>query len=87
MELTAGGLAGCVAWGACLPFDVLKTRVQGGAGGVGLGETLRTLVKEEGVGSLFSGAGPILSRAFLVNGITFWAYEEACRWIDRLRVR
>ncbi|GMH65398.1 hypothetical protein TrRE_jg3953, partial [Triparma retinervis] len=84
VELTAGGIAGCVAWGACLPFDVLKTRVQGGAGREGLAKTFKTMVKEEGAGSLFAGAGPILSRAFLVNGITFYVYEEACRMIDRL---
>jgi len=118
VELTAGGVAGCVAWGgecderseersdekgclafplsaafvlvafpssplpACLPMDVLKTRMQGSKGSKRLVPTLTGIIKEEGMGGLFRGAGPILSRAFLVNGVTFYAYEEACRWLD-----
>ena len=28
MELAAGGIAGTLAWGAVIPFDVVKTRLQ-----------------------------------------------------------
>ena len=84
MELFAGGVAGMTAWGACLPFDVVKTRLQSSKSGEAARwlPTLLNIVREEGAGALFSGALPVLSRAFFVNGITFYVYEEAMRWIS-----
>ena len=43
--------------------------------------TLRGITREGGVGRLYSGAGPLLVRAFLVNAVTFYAYEECLRVI------
>ena len=41
-ELMAGGIAGMLAWGSCLPCDVVKTRIQGGEKGM---KWLPTFVK------------------------------------------
>jgi hypothetical protein len=136
-ELTAGGIAGMVAWGSCLPFDVVKvseraggaeqgrsgaarrsgaagrttqqppslalaslarqhppsnillcslvkTRVQSAPPDMPTPKFLPTfmeLYRARGLPALFAGATPMLSRAFVVNGLTFWAYEETMRAI------
>ena len=79
VEVTAGGIAGATAWGACLPCDVVKTRMQALEGGSRWLPTLNNLVEREGVGVLYRGATPLLTRAFLVNAITFYVYEECHR--------
>jgi len=81
VELLAGGLAGVCAWGACLPADVVKTRIQSSehlSKKSWLG-TLNQIVREGGVKRLFTGAVPLLSRAFFVNAVTFYVYEECNR--------
>ena len=82
LELLSGGLAGSAAWGACLPADVVKTRLQAErAGSVRRGwvDTLTKIKSEEGLGALFKGGGPLLTRAFFVNAVTFFVYEECIR--------
>jgi len=83
-ELFAGGIAGMAAWGTVIPFDVVKTRLQSQTGSCPRQErrfwpTWHAIVAKEGARKLYSGAGPMLSRAFIVNATTFWGYEEALR--------
>jgi hypothetical protein len=63
----------------------------GGGGGRGGGDshhrerrfwpTFRNIVRQEGWARLYSGSVPLLTRAFAVNAVTFYAYEETSRWI------
>jgi solute carrier family 25 carnitine/acylcarnitine transporter 20/29 len=92
-ELAAGGVAGVVAWGAVVPFDVVKTRLQGQVGTEAGGKLVETrfwptfmqILRQEGWARLYTGVTPLLCRAFFVNAVTFWAYEECWRWIKKCR--
>jgi hypothetical protein len=86
VELTSGGVAGLVTWGLACPFDVVKTRLQSHLGaGAGVSGacaaepqfwgTFWGIVRHEGWRGLYSGAAPLLCRAFCVNAVTFYAYE------------
>ena len=82
-----GSAASSVAQLLSTPLDVVRTRIMtdeaasGGEGGEGGGgsesvwETARTIAAEEGVGKLFSGLVPRLTRAFLSGAIQFGSYE------------
>jgi solute carrier family 25 carnitine/acylcarnitine transporter 20/29 len=86
VELISGGLAGVLCWLTILPFDTVKTRLQYDAGlpipkyGYrGVVHGISQIVKTEGVKALFSGWGPLCARAFPVNAVTFFVYEQAIR--------
>jgi solute carrier family 25 citrate transporter 1 len=78
-EALAGGMiAGCL--GACCntPFDTVKTRMQGLEAGrySGLFNCAVTMIKEEGILSLWKGLGPRLMRVVPGQGIIFCSYES-----------
>lgn len=81
--LTAGGLAGVMSWFSVYPVDVVKSRLQ--AQGTmnpqyaGALDCLRKSVKDEGYAFLWRGLGTTLTRAYIVNGAIFAAYELALR--------
>eukprot|EP00887_Chlorella_sp_A99_P005789 scaffold1.g5789.t1 len=84
--ILCGGLAGMLMWALVLPVDVAKTRVQtaypGSPYDVGILKQMRMLHREGGVGSLYSGLGPTLVRAFPANAAQ-WLVWELCT--DRLQ--
>ena len=73
--LLAGGLAGMANWAVAIPADVVKSRLQAGSGSSGALGILRTMLREEGVGSLFRGLGPVMLRAFPANAACFLGME------------
>lgn len=82
--LVAGGLAGVASWVCCYPLDVVKTRLQAQTPTSaikynGIVDCLHRSVKNDGYGVLFRGLGTAVSRAFVVNGAVFTAYETALR--------
>ncbi|XP_028756164.1 mitochondrial arginine transporter BAC2 [Neltuma alba] len=81
--LMAGGLAGVASWVCCYPLDVIKTRLQAQTPSSvkyrGIFDCLRKSVKEEGSTVLWRGLGTAVTRAFVVNGAIFSAYEIALR--------
>ncbi|KAL5756127.1 hypothetical protein ACOSQ2_020873 [Xanthoceras sorbifolium] len=81
--LMAGGLAGVASWVCCYPLDVMKTRLQAQSQSSpkysGIIDCFRKSVKAEGYSVLWRGLGTAVSRAFLVNGAVFSAYEIALR--------
>ncbi|KAL3618319.1 Mitochondrial arginine transporter bac2 [Castilleja foliolosa] len=83
--LLAGGLAGVASWICCYPLDVIKTRIQAQSRSSvkydGIVDCFRRSVREEGSSVLFRGLGTAVSRAFIVNGAIFTAYETALRFI------
>ncbi|KAG6543888.1 hypothetical protein Mapa_014728 [Marchantia paleacea] len=85
--LTAGGLAGAVSWIFCYPLDVVKSRLQGQLPGgpqryTGIVHCMRKSVEEEGLKVLWRGLGTAVTRAYLVNGAIFSAYEMTLRFIN-----
>eukprot|EP01006_Ploeotia_vitrea_P060951 TRINITY_DN76920_c0_g1_i1.p1 TRINITY_DN76920_c0_g1~~TRINITY_DN76920_c0_g1_i1.p1 ORF type:complete len:312 (+),score=153.74 TRINITY_DN76920_c0_g1_i1:63-938(+) len=79
----AGLVAGTVATSINTPFDVAKSRLQNQSTGK-LGWTLpmlATIVREEGVGSLWKGFGPRLFRLGPGGGIMLVAFEAMCNWL------
>ncbi|CAL5210706.1 unnamed protein product [Lathyrus oleraceus] len=83
--LVAGGLAGAVSWVFCYPFDVVKTRLQGQTPSAikykGIYDCFAKSIKEEGYVVLCRGLGTAVSRAFVVNGAIFAAYEFSLRFL------
>ncbi|KAK7381642.1 hypothetical protein VNO80_00188 [Phaseolus coccineus] len=81
--LVAGGLAGVASWISCYPFDVVKTRLQAQTPSSlkykGIVDCFKKSVKEEGYSVLWRGLGTAITRAFLVNGVIFSAYEITLR--------
>ncbi|KAM1077796.1 hypothetical protein ACFX2I_024937 [Malus domestica] len=83
--LVAGGLAGVASWICCYPLDVVKTRLQAQVVSQypprysGIVDCFQKSVREDGYGVLWRGLGTAVSRAFLVNGAVFAAYEIALR--------
>mmetsp|Transcript_34915 Transcript_34915/g.84493 ORF Transcript_34915/g.84493 Transcript_34915/m.84493 type:complete len:164 (-) Transcript_34915:138-629(-) len=80
----AGGLSGAVSWLISFPLDCVRAGVQGQRlpPQHGARQVLISLLRERGVWSLYSGASASVTRAFLVSGSRFSAYEGAL-WMLR----
>ncbi|ETI54789.1 hypothetical protein F441_02411 [Phytophthora nicotianae CJ01A1] len=77
--MTSGGVAGMISWAMCLPFDVVKSCIQGQkleGKQMSMIEVARSGVKQEGLGFFFKGFGATMVRAFPVSGVTFLVYEK-----------
>lgn len=76
--LASGSIAGISFWTFIFPFDSAKSRIQVG-GTVAVDEslftTMKVMVREEGVMSLYRGLGITLVRALPANAILFGSYE------------
>uniref|UniRef100_A0A1D1Y4C0 Mitochondrial carnitine/acylcarnitine carrier protein CACL n=1 Tax=Anthurium amnicola TaxID=1678845 RepID=A0A1D1Y4C0_9ARAE len=88
--LFAGGMAGVASWLCCYPLDVIKSRLQAQSQShkdfpppkySGIADCFRKSVQEEGYGVLWRGLGTAVTRAFVVNGAIFSAYEVALRFL------
>lgn len=82
--LVAGGLAGVASWVCCYPLDVIKTRLQAQTSSSpqkydGILDCFSRSVKEEGYRVLLRGLGTAVTRAYVVNGAIFSAYEITLR--------
>ena len=79
----SGGIAGASAWGLSLPLDTVKQNIQGRDQSLkkesSTFETSRTLWQQSGLRGLYRGVGPSLTRAFVVSGARWTAYEEALK--------
>uniref|UniRef100_A0A7N0UZU0 Uncharacterized protein n=1 Tax=Kalanchoe fedtschenkoi TaxID=63787 RepID=A0A7N0UZU0_KALFE len=91
--LAAGGVAGVSSWIGCYPLDVLKTRLQAQlpcsetTKYAGIVDCYNKSVRGEGYGVLWRGLGTTVSRAFVVNGAVFAAYEFAMRALFQNQVK
>ena len=99
VPLCAGAFAAAVAWGVGYPADLVKTRVQAqaaaaaAAGGAtmmrsapGLAETCAAMLRESGgdvLRAFYRGFDLKLLRAVPASAVSFFAYEEARRWLER----
>lgn len=75
----AGGFSGALAWFISFPLDCIRAGVQGQtlpAQKPGL-QICKELLRDRGIRGLYSGASASVTRAFLVSGSRFSAYEFA----------
>lgn len=87
--LVAGGSAGVASWICCYPLDVVKSRLQAQSQASsdlkpkyrGILDCLCKSVQEEGYCVLWRGLGTAVTRAFIVNGTVFAAYEISLRFL------
>lgn len=76
--MLSGGVGGICLWLAVYPVDCVKSRIQilsmsgKQAGFIG---TLLSVVRNEGIATLYSGLKPTMIRAFPANGALFLVYE------------
>ncbi len=77
--MLSGAFAACTAWGVGYPFDLIKTRIQAGAG-TGIFATGKLLIAESDgrvVQGLYKGFSLKLLRAIPASAIGFLTYEYA----------
>ncbi|RHZ33911.1 hypothetical protein DYB37_002870 [Aphanomyces astaci] len=76
--LFAGGCAGVVSWSIIYPLDVVKSVIQSqpSTSDLGLVRHAHTLYREHGWRVFTKGLGTTILRAFPVNAVTFYVYEE-----------
>eukprot|EP00474_Spongospora_subterranea_P001705 CRZ02163.1 hypothetical protein [Spongospora subterranea] len=76
-SLLSGSLAGFVSVYATMPFDVVKTRMQGlqAKSYSGTIDCFRSVISNDGVLALWKGTTPRLSRVMFSGGIIFASYE------------
>lgn len=74
----AGGCSGTSLWLVCMPFDVLKSRLQTAPDGTypkGIRSVAKALLRTEGPSALYRGIVPILLRSFPANAACFVGFE------------
>ena len=77
----AGGIAGAVGWFVSFPLDCIKSNIQalpfvkGGPPPPSAREVGRNLLRQKGLGGLYTGVLPSIARAFLVSASRFSVYE------------
>jgi solute carrier family 25 (mitochondrial carnitine/acylcarnitine transporter), member 20/29 len=69
----AGGIAGVACWGLVHPIDTVKTKIQSG-----YSTDIRSALKS---GGLWTGVGFSCTRAFLVNSIGFWVFQNTLEYL------
>lgn len=77
-SVVAGGTAGAISVYATMPFDVVKTKMQGlnSKNYKGTLDCLTKTIKNDGVLSLWKGTIPRLSRVFCSSSIIFTSVEQ-----------
>lgn len=87
-KFIAGGGAGAISSFICNPTDLIKIRMQvdGMKGGgskysSSLSETLRSILKEDGVKGLWRGAGPTVGRATALAAVEMSSYDHIKNWL------
>lgn len=75
----AGGLSGALAWFVSFPLDCVRAGVQGQPlpAKKSAIQVFQELLRDRGIRGLYSGASASVTRAFLVSGSRFSAYEFA----------
>ena len=82
-----GGLAGYLLWTFIYPIDIIKSRMQGSNfENTPYRSTIKTgqlLLQEKGFKGMFAGILPCQSRAIIVNGASFVAFEYTFSFLSK----
>lgn len=83
-DLFAGGFGGAVGVLMGQPFDFLKVRLQtlGGSRYAGALDCLAQTLQTEGVVGMYRGVTPPVLNSFVLNAITFGAYNQGNRLLE-----
>ncbi|XP_060532437.1 mitochondrial ornithine transporter 1 [Cylas formicarius] len=73
--MVAGGVGGGLFWTLTYPVDVAKSRIQVTGSNDNLVQTILSIVKNEGLGTLYNGLKPTLIRTIPATATLFAAYE------------
>jgi len=76
LHIACGFTSGLVAQACCMPADVIKVKVLSGQHGVSVWNCLRTTVGSEGLGGLYRGFVPAVSRQCPVILVQFPLIEQ-----------
>ena len=73
-------------WSIAIPPDTVKSRLQGAPQGTykGFIDCGTQLVRERGLGALFNGLGPAMTRAVPANAATFLGFELAMKVMTKV---
>jgi hypothetical protein len=72
---TAGGITGVLSWTIIYPFDVIKCNQQISVNKLSLIDTASNMIKQRGIGSLYSGINTTIVRAFPANFALLFGVE------------
>lgn len=83
--LIAGGVAGSLSWTSCYPVDVVKSRIQADTVGKykSFFDCAKKSYQEEGITVFGRGYFMTILRAFIVNSVTFYSYEQAVAFLKK----
>eukprot|EP00045_Choanoeca_perplexa_P006317 m.53745 g.53745 ORF g.53745 m.53745 type:complete len:330 (+) comp13579_c0_seq2:366-1355(+) len=82
VHMLAGAAAGVLEHIAMYPLDVVKTRVQTAVHVQGVGETMRIMARQEGLGAFVGGIRPVLAGAGPAHALYFSIYEKSRLYFD-----
>lgn len=80
IPMVSGAFAATTAWVVGYPADLIKTRIQAGAGR-GIVATTKDIINESGWGGLYKGLTLKLLRAIPASAIGFLTYETAAKYL------
>ena len=84
-QIIAGGLAGVTAWMSIYPLDVIKARMQGAKDHDNSKSWMsyaRGIHQEVGYKGFIKGLGPTLSRAFVMDSVSFLSLTTMLKLLD-----
>ena len=82
-EIIAGGISGMAGVFIGHPFDTVKVLMQTDSKHKSPVQCLRTVVKSDGLRSLYNGILPPLAIATAINAILFFSFEFSLRTITK----
>jgi len=85
-SLLIGGLAGIISVYVTMPFDVVKTRMQGleAKNYKGSWDCAVRVLKDEGIFALWKGTVPRLSRVMFSSGLIFTFFEQTMQVLNQM---
>ena len=82
----SGGLSGVISWTMIMPIDVVKSTFQASPSHKSVLACTREIYKRRGVKAFFTGTATAALRAFPVNAVTFFVYEEFLIFMSKIRM-
>jgi hypothetical protein len=77
-DMISGALSGFLSKMAVYPFDLVRKRLQmvGESRSESWYSSLKSIIKQEGIKSLYKGLAPSLLKVAPANAVTFMVFEE-----------
>lgn len=82
--MTAGAVGGICLWTAIFPADVIKSRVQISNVKSNMFAMGASIVRNEGIGALYTGLRPTILRTIPATAVLFAVYEYSKKFMTSL---